>query len=66
MYTEDTITNHHGFIRNVEEENKISRNKWADDAKKTDMNVVGSVTCIYNFSDTSNHFSLMMDMMMTV
>ena len=56
MYTEDTIINHHGFLRNVEKENKNERNKWTDGAKKTDMNVVGS---LYNLVTLSKSKSLM-------
>ena len=59
MYTEDTIINHHGFSRNVEMENKNERNKWTD-AKKTDMNAVGSLYNLVTLSK-SYHFSLMMD-----
>ena len=56
MYTEDTIINHHGFLRNVEKENKNERNKWTDGAKKTDMNAVGS---LYNLVTLSKSKSLM-------
>ena len=51
MYTEDTIINHHGFLRNVEKENKNERNKWTDGAK--DMNAVGS---LYNLVTLSRSF----------
>ena len=56
MYTEDTIINHHGFLRNVEQENKNERNKWTDGAKKTDMNAVGSLYNLMTLSK-SYHFS---------
>ena len=55
MYTEDTIINHHGFLRNVEKENKNERNKWTDGAKKTDMNAVGS---LYNMVTLSKSYLL--------
>ena len=60
MYTEDTIINHHGFLRNVEQENKNGRNKWTDGAKKTDINAVGSLSNLVTLSK-SCHFSLMME-----
>ena len=61
MYTEDTIINHHGFLRNVEEENKNERNKWTDGAKKTDMNAVGSLYKLVTLSK-SYHISLILMM----
>ena len=56
MYTEDTIINHHGFLRNVEKENKNERNRWTDGAKKTDMNAVGS---LYNMVTLSKSYLLL-------
>ena len=61
MYTEDTIINHHGFLRNVEQENKNERIKWTDGSKKTDMNAVGSLYNLVTLSK-SYHFSLIMDL----
>ena len=61
MYTEDTIINHHGFLRNVEKENKNERNRWTDSGKKTVMNAVGSLYNLVTLS-ISYHFSLILMM----
>ena len=61
MYTEDTIINHHGFLRNIEKENKNERNRWTDSGKKTVMNAVGSLYNLVTLSK-SYHFSLILMM----